>query len=65
MAIVEGVEDVRLCLIVFLALAHVADYSPSALDDVVLECVLEGGFLVTNFIPAQVLLGLCHFEYKL
>ena len=65
MAIVEGVQDVSLCLFVFLALAHVADYSPSALDDVVLECVLEGSFLVTSFIPPQVLLRLCHYEYKL
>lgn len=65
MAIVEGVENVRLCLIVFLALAHIADYSPSALDDIVLECMLEGSLLVSSFIPVQVLLGLCHFEYKL
>ena len=61
-AIVEGINDMSLRLIVFLGLAHVADDSPSALDDVILECSLERSLLVGILLPAQVLGGFCHLN---
>jgi hypothetical protein len=62
MTVVEGVENVRLCLLIFLALSHVADYSPSALYDVVLEGMLKRSLLLASLFSVYILLRLCHLN---